>query len=586
MSIKLPAYLHRNRHGVFGFRVVIPRALRLSFPAYEYRLSVGTTNKKHAKRIALRMASFTQEYFHKVRLMSANDIEVPGFSFAKDLKQERDRFARELDSFAESTLEYDDAYGVMREEFNFLKSARIELDSLAEHAEATNDAVLASEVLAAFDVFDVRMAALLPKIMALSDSEDEIERNGSKLSKLAQRISLTAQHSDAINAQATRFDQEREYLADFTARAIKASGAVPAVAEAVSPPVVSGDPLSVVIEAYCDNQNAEGCWTAKTDAENRAILTQWLNIVGDQPITGYGYEQHRAYKQTIQRLPPNINKSPRYRGKSIDEIIALGDKPAAPNTVNKNLTRISALFRWAVEYGYTSLNPAGGMTIKNPKRASEERQAFSDDDLIKLFHREDFHREGAKQPFRYWVPLIALFSGARQNEIAQLYLADFYESDGVPLISINDQGEGKRLKTKAGKRSIPVHAELVRLGLLRYVDELRAANETRLFPELPLKRDGYGQIVSKWFQRYRRQCGISDDGKVFHSFRHTVIDRLKQADVPKEKIAALVGHEDDSVTFGRYGKDFSPTIMCEVIAMLDFSHITGSISPYVTPARR
>lgn len=580
MSIKLPAYLHRNRHGVFGFRVVIPKSLRVSFPANEYRLSVGTSNKKHAKQIAIRMASFTQEYFHRVRRMNTNENELQGLNFAADLESQRDKFVRDLATLVDSSLECDEESDAIRSELAELKAAQGELDSLAEHAQATNDAVLANELLAVADAIDTRVAELLPKIIALSDSENEIEREGNQLSRLAVRNALSAKHCEVMGAQASRFEQEREYLADFTARAIKAAGTTPAAVSATTNAVATSEPLSVVIDAYCANQNAESCWTAKTDAENRAILAQWLNIVGEQPIAGYGYEQHRTYKATIQRLPPNINKTPRYRGKSIDEILALGDKPAAPNTVNKNLTRISALFRWAVEYGYTALNPAGGMTIKNPKRANEERQAFSDDDLIKLFHRKDYCRERIKRPFKYWAPLIALFTGARQNEIAQLHLADFCESDEIPLISINDQGEGKRLKTKAGKRAIPVHAELVRLGLLRYVDELRTANETRLFPELTLQRDGYGQRVSKWFQSYRRQCGITDDGKVFHSFRHTVIDRLKQADVPKEKIAALVGHEDDSVTFGRYGKDFSPAIMCEVVAILDFTKVTEKISPY------
>lgn len=580
MSIKLPAYLHRNRHGVFGFRVVIPRALRVSFPATEYRLSVGTANIRQAKQVAVRLASFSQDYFHRVRRMSTIDKRLPGAGFAAELQLQRDRFAKELSTFVDTTLEQDDAAEAIQAELAELKAAQEALETLTEHAQATGDAALGDELEAFANAIDARMAALLPKIMLLADNEGATERSANSLARSAFGITLATEHGKVLEAQATRFEQERDYLADFTARAIKAAGTVPAPAGTTASTPAPGEPLSAVIEAYCANQNAESCWTGKTDAENRAILSQWLNIVGDQPITGYGYEQHRAYKATLQRLPPNINKSPRYRGKSIDEVLALGDPPAAPNTVNKNLTRVSALFRWAVEYGYTSLNPAGGMTIKNPKRANEERQAFSDDDLIKLFHRDDFHRECAKQPFRYWVPLIALFSGARQNEIAQLYLADFYECDGVSLISINDQGEGKRLKTKAGKRSIPVHAELVRLGLLRYVDALRSANETRLFPELPLKRDGYGQIVSKWFQRYRRQCGISDDGKVFHSFRHTVIDRLKQADVPKEKIAALVGHEDDSVTFGRYGKDFSPSIMQGVVAALNFKHITGIVAPY------
>lgn len=66
---------------------------------------------------------------------------------------------------------------------------------------------------------------------------------------------------------------------------------------------------------------------------------------------------------------------------------------------------------------------------------------------------------------------------------------------------------------------------------------------------------------------------------MFQRFRYTVIDCLKQASVPKEKIAALVGHEDDSVTFGRYGKDFQPRVMLEVITMLP-TDATAEIPPY------
>lgn len=581
MSIKLPAYLHRNRHGVFGFRVVIPKALRLSFPVSEYRLSVGTSNKRHAKQIAVRLASFTQGYFHRVRYMSVPGKETPGSGFAEELQSERDRFVRELSAVADAAVAVDAETEWARTELGELKEAQDALHMLTHHAQATGDSELAGELIGFANAIDARMAALLPRIMALASSEDAAERDANSLARTALSLTLSTEHAKFVEAQSARFEQEREYLADFAARAIRAAGSMPEPVGAAGACPATGVTLSVVVDAYCENQNAEGCWTAKTDAENRAVLALWLSIVGDQPIAGYGYEQHRAYKATIQRLPPNINKSPRYRGKSIDEILDLGDKPAAANTINKNLTRVAALFRWAVEYGYTTLNPAAGMTIKNPKRASEERQAFSDEDLAKLFQHDGYRQGRGTLPHRYWAPLIALYTGARQNEIAQLHVADFYEVGGVPFISINDQGEGKRLKSKAGKRAIPIHAELVRLGLLRYVDELRAADVTRLFPELKLQRDGYGQAVSKWFQRYRRQCGIVEAGKVFHSFRHTVIDRLKQADVPKEKIAALVGHEDDSVTFGRYGKDFSPVIMREVVAILDFSRITASVAPFL-----
>ena len=94
--------------------------------------------------------------------------------------------------------------------------------------------------------------------------------------------------------------------------------------------------------------------------------------------------------------------------------------------------------------------------------------------------------------------------------------------------------------------------------------------EERLFPEIKRGRDGYGQAVSRWYGRYRKRIGIDDSTKVFHSFRHTVIDQLKQKEVPKEMVANIAGHLDESVTFGRYGKDYKPAVMQQYIEMLEF----------------
>lgn len=508
-----------------------------------------------------------------------NDQQAGEAAFFEDLKVERERLGGMLFQSIDGRLELDRRTDAIAEALSTLKQTQSNLLLLLEDPEVSDNPEHQAKVLLIQTLLDEHLAALNPVIQSLVVDEDEAEGAAHQMREQYLKLSLSSQHQTIVKAQAAAFDEDKEKLSDFAAEvaakaAVKAAGAFSVSGGVVTPVQSSSEPLSVVIEAYCDTQNAEGNWTQKTDAENRAILAMWLRIVGDQPIGGYGYEQHRACKATFQRLPPNINKSPRYRDKEISAILALGDPSAAPNTINKSLTRIAAIFKWAVEYGYTSLNPASGMTIKNPKRASEERKAFSDEDLKKLFHTKDF-LEGTQFPYMRWIPLIALFTGARLNEIAQLHLSDFLEAEGISVISINDQGEDKRLKTKAGKRLIPIHSELVRLGLLRYVESLRGRGETRLFPEVSKHRDGYGHTVSKWFQRYRKRVGIIDEGKVFHSFRHTVIDRLKQAGIPKEKIAALAGHEDDSVTFGRYGKDFSPVIMLEVVAALDFWHITG-----------
>jgi integrase len=92
--------------------------------------------------------------------------------------------------------------------------------------------------------------------------------------------------------------------------------------------------------------------------------------------------------------------------------------------------------------------------------------------------------------------------------------------------------------------------------------------------------NGYGQTPSKWFSRFKISRGIADKGKVFHSFRHTVVNHLKDAGVARERIAELVGHEDESVTFGVYGSRFNPASMMEVVSLLDFTAATRNLEPF------
>jgi hypothetical protein len=106
------------------------------------------------------------------------------------------------------------------------------------------------------------------------------------------------------------------------------------------------------------------------------------------------------------------------------------------------------------------------MRIKNSTRTSEERDPLGLEDLAKLFGSEEYRDQTHRRPYMFWTPLLALYTRVKQTEIAQLHLADFQAIDGVSVISINDTGYGKRIKTKASRRGIPAHAELIRLGML------------------------------------------------------------------------------------------------------------------------
>jgi integrase len=57
---------------------------------------------------------------------------------------------------------------------------------------------------------------------------------------------------------------------------------------------------------------------------------------------------------------------------------------------------------------------------------------------------------------------------------------------------------------------------------------------------------------------------------VFHSFRHTLANSLKQKGVQEVIIAEILGHAVDSMTMSRYGKRYEPKVLLEAISKYDF----------------
>lgn len=281
-----------------------------------------------------------------------------------------------------------------------------------------------------------------------------------------------------------------------------------------------------VLKIFCQEKMADDSWTAKTAAENKRIIDHFIKHTGNVTTAKIGYDTLNEYKQSLI------------------------DGKKATQTVNKYLSRIGTFCAWMERHGYLEKNYARGMQLKRTKNAHEDRQRFTLDEVEILLSNLE---PNDKKPHRYWLPLLAYYTGARLNELCQLHCCDVY--DGV--IDINKDAPDKRLKNSSSKRIVPLHSELARLGFEKF-----CGHDGRVFEELKHGRDGHSKNVSRWFKGYRESLGIQFP---FHSFRHTFSDELKQALVSPHVIDELTGHAIRGESMGRYGKRYGVTVLKEAV---------------------
>ncbi|MCK1491305.1 site-specific integrase [Bradyrhizobium sp. 180] len=263
----------------------------------------------------------------------------------------------------------------------------------------------------------------------------------------------------------------------------------------------------------------------------------------DTPANSIHRTDCERVRDVLLRVPKNATQ--RFPDMTLEEAAAEAKRQGLPTlgdkVVNNYLNNFSSVFKFGVKSWRIDRNPAEGLSIAVDEDADGEgRGTFSVQQLNVIFNAPLYRgciddEDGYAKPGphvirrgRFWIPLISLWSGMRLNECCQLVTADIQQYEGVPVILITDAANGgdedeadrKRIKTKAGKRFVPVHPELQRIGFLDYVKEMKAAKSQRLFPELkPGKQTGYlSDPFSKWFNDKRRFLGkLGLAGQVPHS---------------------------------------------------------------------
>lgn len=362
-------------------------------------------------------------------------------------------------------------------------------------------------------------------------------------------------------------------------------------APGISPGSTDLDGEDLTVSALWKKYAAERKLPEKTVSDFGTYVRRFSEVNGELLVSKVTKAHVRRFKDAMLKMPSNPKAE--QRAMTVPQLLqAVGDDPQVPRlsarTVNdKALGAIGAIFGYAVREGYRDDNPVSGIRADGPRDAEPKALPFSTEDLKTIFSSAVFTQ--GKRPVggggeaAKWLPLLALFTGARLEELGKLELKDIQREAGVDYLFIRGS-----VKNAASRRKVPVHPELKRLGLMTYVEARRQAGDHFLFPILKSKRAQRTASFSTWWGRYLGSIGITDERKVFHSFRHTVKRQLRNARVDTALMNALQGHAVTDVA-GLYGRDeeglgFALPVLAEVMAQLtypdlDLSHLVASDAP-------
>ncbi|HAW0470247.1 TPA: site-specific integrase [Escherichia coli] len=337
----------------------------------------------------------------------------------------------------------------------------------------------------------------------------------------------------------------------------------------VQPVVRPSVTLSFLVEQY-EKENVQN-WKPATLKENQAshgTLIEIFDYLGLTDLTTITRANMLEVRDVLQKIPKN--RKQRFKDISLVDLLAAEESFECMDVVtinNKYLVKMAALFKWAVRNDLLIKNLTEGLELKvPPRKASEARKAFSVVQVGQLVDAaKKYAQKPSGKPYHYYVVTLAAITGARLNEVAQIQVKDVKTtSNGTAYIHINEDAStlpGKSIKNPYSERYVPLVDGAYGFALADFMALVEArrssgGEDAMVFDNLKLMKNGYGEQVSKWFNRTLLPKVVADrDGLAFHSFRHTVATQLKQQGIELAYAQAIMGHSSGSITYDRYAKE-------------------------------
>lgn len=302
----------------------------------------------------------------------------------------------------------------------------------------------------------------------------------------------------------------------------------------------------------------------------KTVMPLLLDVVGNRPIGSLTQSDVTNFFDTVQNLPPrwkDICRQQRIAPRELAERrIAEMSKGTFDGTYLAAITPFLKYCRgrWQDQGWPVSLTVEGIRYVGSRRDAAFGQRHFELDELQRLFQGSEMAALALNtaDAYKFWLPHVGLFTGARINELCQLNpQLDIRkdEQSGFWFFDITHESEGhqdveKSVKTKLSKRKVPVHPQLEELGFLRYVEHLKKQKHTLLFPGFPPSVGRAAPKAGEWFGLFLRATGLRDETPGarlvgMHAFRSTLLHQAAELGVVNAE--AITGHANNITSIER-----------------------------------
>jgi integrase len=214
--------------------------------------------------------------------------------------------------------------------------------------------------------------------------------------------------------------------------------------------------------------------------------------------------------------------------------------------VQKEIKFIKAVLNKGMrELGINVRNPFDGVRANRLGKDSVKRETLNTAELKGVIAACQ-----AKGDDLALILLLVAFTGARLGEIIGLRLQDLRLTGKFPSIQIREYGQ-RTLKTSNSARELPLHPLVLPLLKLQYTAVTKEKMKV-LFPryadgKLMPSSDTASATLNKRLKSLITQKHITN-----HCFRHTLEDRMRNADIPKDRRDEFLGHakQDSGDNYG------------------------------------